>query len=485
MSIRRAKLDDHWRHVIENDYSTRVIDLTTQDLLCITDGTVNISSGICAIVGSNGVGKSALLAALCEVAGESDALLSNNQKLKVLGSTLSASITERNTPKNIQIIKNENGERKKLGDSATELHWVEPSFIVNQVYKAISDDSEFHSLLEPLSPIELSKEELEILQYITSKNFERCEIYEITEYSEIDPLPYFWAQSNGVEYGSESMGLGELSLLTIFWKLRVLPKNSILIIEEPETHVSPKSQRALMDIVAKYSDEHKISIILTTHSPAIISKIPQNNIILINRELNKTRVQHGIRKSQINELLGEPRQYRGLILVEDRAAQQFLITLASIINHGLLEQFEILDAKGADSISQSLTSLPKVRTPWLNILGIFDGDMRTAIKPAKFSWPHTFLPGDRSPEYIVRDSALGSEKFINGLSAKFHKTTEQIHIALQHVEGFDIHDWYTQLPKYLGCEHIELMRALVENWLAENHETGKIFIDSISEILET
>ncbi|MDU0641558.1 ATP-dependent nuclease [Pseudomonas aeruginosa] len=484
MSIRRAKLDDHWRHVMAHNYATRVIDLTTQNLLCINDGIINISSGICAIVGSNGVGKSALLAALCEVVGQSDELLSNNQKLKVLGSTLSANITEKSTPKTLQVINNKSGEREKLGESATEVHWVEPSFVVNQVYKSISDDSEFHSLLEPLSPIKLSNDELEILQYITNKSFETCDIFEITEYSELDPLPYFRVQSNGVEYGSESMGLGELSLLTIFWKLRVLPRNSILIIEEPETHVSPKSQRALMDIVAKYSDEHKISIILTTHSPAIISKIPQDRIILINREINKTRVQHGIRKSQINELLGEPRQYRGLILVEDKAAQQFLISLASIINTGLLDQFEILDAKGADSIRQSLTNLPKVKTPWLNILGIFDGDMRKEINPTNFKWPCTFLPGDQSPECILRESARGNVEFINRLSDRFYKTTEEIHIALQHVEGLDIHDWYTQLPRHLGCEHMDLMRVLVENWLTNNQETGKAFIDSISALLE-
>ncbi|MNG19438.1 hypothetical protein D3C84_1035950 [compost metagenome] len=47
------------------------------------------------------------------------------------------------------------------------------------------------------------------------------------------------------------------------------------------------------------------------------------------------------------------------------------------------------------------------------------------------------------------------------------------------VEGYDKHDWYSQLPKHLGCEHIDLMRGLVENWLIDNLEVGRGFVQEL------
>src|SRR5207249_4749613 len=104
------------------------------------------------------------------------------------------------------------------------------------------------------------------------KEYSECKIFEVPEYDEIEKFPYFKATSNGVSYGSETMGQGELSLLIVLWELLTLPKNSILLLEEPETHVSPRSQEALMNVIAQNIVEKGIWTIVTTHSPVIVSK---------------------------------------------------------------------------------------------------------------------------------------------------------------------------------------------------------------------
>src|SRR5882757_2243286 len=67
MSIRAARAGDHWRRVFARNYSTRYERLGFQRLFCLGEGTIEFRGGITVIVGSNGVGKSTLVAALGEL----------------------------------------------------------------------------------------------------------------------------------------------------------------------------------------------------------------------------------------------------------------------------------------------------------------------------------------------------------------------------------------------------------------------------------
>nr|WP_165585708.1 AAA family ATPase [Pseudomonas chengduensis] len=483
MSLRHAKFKDHWRHVIENDYSTNALNINTSNLLCIVDGLINVSSGICAIVGGNGVGKSALLSALYSTMSKPEHLQPYAQRTKVSGSKLVTKLKDRGTAKEITVFIDENGERTYSGDEFnSETYWIEPSLLVNQVQSAIRHDADFQSLLEPLTPYELSEEELNLVSYLIGKRISKCSIYEISEYGGMDPLPYFIVESGGINYNSENMGSGELSLLIIFWKLRLTSRNSALIIEEPETHVSPRSQRALMDVIAKFSDERKISVTLTTHSPAIISEIPPSNIILLSKIGNLTEAVEGINRCQINDLLGESSRFRGIILVEDKVGQQFLLCLLEKFRPDLARQFEIIDAKGYTNISSSLTTTPKSKD-WFSLVGAFDGDMKERIDGGTFNWPFLFLPGTTCADDFLRN-CLQKIDSIKLFCSILNKPMADVSIALQSVDGFDHHDWFTQLPSRIPCDHAALMRALVEVWLVENNDEAQGFLINLARLLE-
>jgi predicted ATPase len=480
MSVRSASLGDSWRRTFTRRYLSSINELSFENLLCLVDGKINIPPGICAIVGGNGVGKSALLAAISEVLQIPGAITNPAQRDRLENSKLTAKITDNNVEKEIKININHDGSRDFIGEHITsECHWIEPSLLVNKTLDAIHGDSEFESVLGGITPIKLEPDELKIISYLTGKKIDDCEIYEVLEYGDLETFPYFIASSYESQYGSESMGLGELSLLILYWKIRTIPKNSAIIIEEPETHVSPRSQRALMDILAKSCDEKGLSIVLTTHSPAVISNLPKENLVLISRDGAKTKATLGASILQINSLLGVPIQCRALLLVEDRAAQQFLISLLSLSNYELLSQIDILIAGDYSKISTVLNTIPATRGRWLDIVGIYDSDMQGKIKLENTQWPHLFLPGEGSPELSVYNSLMNEADPKSKLSQSLGRPVLAVSTALDSQEGADMHDWYTQIPKILSCDHQTLMNALVSIWLETNAREAETFISNL------
>lgn len=78
--------------------------------------------------------------------------------------------------------------------------------------------------------------------------------------------------------GLQSMMI--LSILQTYIKM-MSDSNLILLIEEPEVYLHPSLQRKMINTLVKISKKNQV--LLTTHSPIIISKIDQQNIHCINK----------------------------------------------------------------------------------------------------------------------------------------------------------------------------------------------------------
>tara|TARA_R110002049_G_scaffold104048_5_gene250453 strand:- start:294 stop:1766 length:1473 start_codon:yes stop_codon:yes gene_type:complete len=486
MSLRAARFSDYWRQTFSRNYKARLETIEYKNLFCLEDGHIDIPRGICAIVGGNGVGKSAILAAIAE-------LLSNHESFQFVGhrarlydseiSGLAIDSCGRKQLTTDQALRD--GRKSPSARFDADLCWIEPSYFVNLSFRQIHSDANFSDLLEPLSPYRITKEEVEVLQYIIGKRIESCDVFELTEYGELDPFPYFVVTADGCTYGSEAMGQGELSLLYILWRTRTLPKDSVLVIEEPETHVSPRSQRALMDILAKHCSERGLSVVLTTHSPAIISSLPTKQLVLVARDVNGSVASVPSRRAEVNQLLGAATIKRALILVEDRAAAQFARSLLSFCNPDALSYMDFVDAGGHANIEAALKSLPPTCGDWFSLVGVFDGDMNGGIQPERFHWGHCFLPGESGPEELLMNSLRAHTDRMNRLGGELRLPPGDVRTALNTVEGLDPHDWFTQLPILIRCTHEQLMSALVSIWIESNADLAIQFVNTLIDMIET
>ena len=86
-------------------------------------------------------------------------------------------------------------------------------------------------------------------------------------------------------------GLGSNNLLFMACELLLLGKEPeglpLLLIEEPEAHLHPQRQLRLMEFLRRAAEgqvegtDHSVQVLLSTHSPNLASKIPLENLVLL------------------------------------------------------------------------------------------------------------------------------------------------------------------------------------------------------------
>lgn len=434
-----------------------------QRLSCLADATIEFLGGLTAIVGGNGVGKSTLVAAIAELLAADASLVENSYGARLRGSSNDGIAFS--LEKELRLSRRDGGtDRLGSGDAFEgECRWLDPSALAGRLLFQLNQDTNFGDLLDSLTPVELAAEEINVASYLVGKNYTSIRIFEITDYAEFDRFPYFQVSSAGTTYGCQGMGKGELSLLLAYWTLTDLPKNSILILEEPETHVSPKSQDALMNIVAKCCDERGVWVVVTTHSPTVIRRINPANIVFLARDDGPTKQIVSASKLDMTMLLGGGVAYKCVILVEDEVAKSFVLTLLEILDTDLYRQCEVANAGSKENILSILTAMPRTRS-WLTIVGAFDGDQRSALAEKVYPWPHCFLPGDSNPEHILA-SFMGSGNAVDLMATELHTLQDTIKVALNHVAGMDPHDYFREFSAAVNRDIQTVRRAFVHIWL--------------------
>jgi len=359
--------------------------------------------------------------------------------------------------------------------------WLDPSYLANLYVNKIHQDQNFEDLLESITPQQLTGEELLLVSYLVNRRYDEIRIYEISDYEDFDVFPYFRASSAGSVYGSEGMGRGELSLLICYWTLKNAPKNSILIVEDPETHVSPQSQDCLMNIIAKFSDEMGIWCLLATHSPTIIRRIPPQHVKLLARRHPTSMIVNNPKQVDIATILGGGVAFNTALLVEDEEARGFVLAVLEELDPDLLSQVEVVPTRSAAEIAAALRNMPMTRE-WFTLVGSYDGDQRECQR-RETQWPIVFLPSPNAPgqalKILIDESADINEKLVTEL----HKTEATVALALDHVTGADHHDLVGELAGALNSTVPVVRKALVRIWLQQgsNTEEALAFIQQVRE----
>jgi predicted ATPase len=481
MNLRQARFDDHWRRVYGRNYLAKFTRVSTAGLRCLADTTVEFSSGLSAIVGPNGVGKSTLVAAIAELLASTSTKIAGTYRARLIGSEIAGTAVLETGELHLNVRDGETGLRISAGDKFTgEFRWLEPSNLASRCLTQIEGDQNFPDLLESVTPLELDAEELSIASYLVGKKYTKLEIYEIADYGGVDRFPYFRAFAAGVSYGSEDMGRGELALLLTYWTLRDLPKNSILILEEPETHVSPRSQDCLMNVVAKFCDEKGIWVLTTTNSPTIIRRIPQAHLKLIARGNGPAAVVKNATNVDIALILGGGVAFRGALLVEDAGAKGFVLRILEEKASDLLRQLEVIVAGSESKVTDVLRVMPRTQS-WLTLIGAYDGDMDGKIDGRDFNWPFKFLPGEVAPDQLLKELTERTANIVELLAMELHKPEDMVRLAINHAAGTDHHDYLAELAAALQIDVSMVHRSLVRIWLQNPVNSANVmtFIDEV------
>jgi ABC-type lipoprotein export system ATPase subunit len=127
-------------------------------------------------------------------------------------------------------------------------------------------------ILEKNNPNDTSAKTIKIAQSIVNSILKGSYSYQ----NGIEKIEFANGKSTVINFASSGQQEVIWILLTIF--LLILNDSKVfLIIEEPEAHLFPVAQKQIIDLISLFANYSKNQILLTTHSPYILSSF--NNLL--------------------------------------------------------------------------------------------------------------------------------------------------------------------------------------------------------------
>ena len=476
-SMRRARANDHWRRVSDPACHRpwRMVELQFKDVLGLGDATIPLHHALTVVCGANGVGKSTLLSIAELVLDHQNASERSKARHDKCEITAELQHTE-GTNSTAKTFELSNGNHQPP-DISINVHRLDPGAEWFRIKEVVRSDQNWPEYLQQYEPRTLEEADLEMLSFLTRKDYSACKVFEIEDYAEEPVFPYARVTANGETYGFEEMGAGEGSLFLMWWEFDRLNEPGIILLEEPETHVTGHSQRALMDYLAKLCEREMVCI-TTTHSTEIISYVPHECLRLLVRQAGQVVSFEAPSYAMLNTILGVGEKIRLVVVVEDRCAREVIKELLRLLRPDICNVTTVVDVGCNNAVIANALNYPKISCP--KLLCVLDGDQRETKLPSELRHPLCFLPGDDAPEQFLRDACKGR---VPEIAEALGGSEEEVTIALSACEGINHHQWLFDLIQSLNVSYERMVGALVRASIADHvtRELCQQFVDFIAE----
>ncbi len=458
--MRSAETAERWKDLRK---STRrefsVVELSYSGIPGLEAGVLRIESPISAICGLNGVSKTTLLRALRASLDWESVKAEKFIEARLRQAQLSLTVNYRGERRRANLDIRNGIYNSEIPPDANFLHIDAPDQAVKFQTFFGSNTSTLDDLIEPGAMRALDDASRSLVNYICKKDYSTVSIGEII-LADAEPIIFCRVIENDHHYDSITMSLGEISLFNIFWKVSQAPKGSLIIIEEPESFIAPSSQAALMDYLVSISVGRKLSLIVASHSPTIVSPLHSNEVSFFARMPGGAALVAADQFDRMRHLVGLQYPRKRVIFVEDRAARAFVKLLISKLDYKLSLEVYVSSVGGEAHIKNLLQTI-SADTNDIYFVGLFDGDMRGAIEIDNPRWPIRFLPGNNSIEAQFRSVICGN---VEAGAQALKIRDDELSLILASLEGADDHDWFEDLGKRLGWTYDQVMMRLFDVW---------------------
>ncbi len=474
--MRSAKVQDYWRKAYKRKYKNSILTLDLKGLNNLSE--IELSEGVVAFCGLNGAGKSTIISAIKDIVG----LSLTSQDIRRVNSHKIAGTAAFDG----NVVSCTNCEQERFFDKGMDKSSVKymDCMLSTLVQSFMIEQTNFEELLDQYDEYEVTKDELEDINYLIGISYSYCSIREIEDVDGSDlPFPFFQVEVDGIKYDTRSMGSGEHFLLYLFWCIKSTDKDTLLIIEEPETYISIFSQTHFADYIGKILAEDGVKVILTTHSPYILRNIKNENIRIVSRVGNNVSIIMPDSDITVEGALGISQNCLGTFFVEDRVAADFLTVILEDKAPWILKQYTIDIVDGESAISERL-KFPKSNNIHYSFVGIYDGDMRDSLSNKdELNWGYCFLPGKNAAEENFRECIRIPQK-LEKLCAVLGKDQQKVIAFLATIEGLDCHDWFLEFRKHLSVEGRVLVNAFYSTVMNEDPSIEE-FVSELQKVIET
>jgi predicted ATPase len=262
-----------------------------------------------------------------------------------------------------------------------------------------------------------------------------------------------------VARGSESYsgfhsGAGETVLAELLDKK--IQKFSIVLIDEIETSLHPRTQRRLVRDLAILCRSLEIQCILTTHSPYVLDELPPDARICLDETQGQKRVISGISPAFAMSKMDEDRYPEADVWVEDERSVTLLNEIVSRTNHAdLIVRYQALPF-GAANVGRMLGTMCKEGRFKKPSVVFLDGDQDASDGCA-------VLPGGDAPERVVFEGLL--QHGLNDVATRISRSAADVADTCRAAALLqNHHDWIKTAADRLHVSGDILWQAMCAEW---------------------
>ncbi|HBJ38216.1 MAG TPA: hypothetical protein DDZ51_26370 [Planctomycetaceae bacterium] len=260
--------------------------------------------------------------------------------------------------------------------------------------------------------VELSTAELKDLSYIMGRSYEYGALVEHRFYETWGTSVVLRNQNH--EYSEAFAGSGESAVTRLVHEIHSAAKGTLFLLDEPETSLHPGAQSALVDFLLRMSRDKRLQIVISTHSPTIVRKMPREAIhVLAMNSTGQVCSYSHVPPDEAFFVLGHPIENQIELIVEDILCKCLLDAVAVSIGKQFAARFNITYRPGGDSGMKhdaSTLMLDEGR----NVHFVFDGDKANSIGPFDL----------RKIEFAVTASELDTLiEQVLGIKIRFHQNS--------------------------------------------------------------
>jgi len=279
---------------------------------------------------------------------------------------------------------------------------------------------------------------------------------------------------HGREISGYHQGAGELTMVE-FLKIDP-PKYSLVLIDEVETSLHPRAQRRLIRALADLAREREMQIILTTHSPYVLSELPPEARAYILETGDRKEVVLGVSPEFAMTKMDDEAYPECDIYVEDRRSEQFLTEI--LVKHAAdtVSRVRVVPF-GTASVGQALGIMVSNNRFPKRSLVFLDGDQEP-------STGCLILPSEDAPERAVFEG-LGQQNW-----GKLHERTgrnfsEIADACTRALTIGDHKEWIPETANKLLLSGDVLWQAMCAEWatLCLNEMDGKKIAEAVKALL--
>jgi hypothetical protein len=334
--------------------------------------------------------------------------------------------------------------------------------------------------IQELPSVALSSSDRKGLRSILGRNYESVTIYDVNIGAEAEYLvPFVVVTEGGRQRNSLALSSAELWVHYLYWFMRKAADGMTLLIDEPESHISNRGHRPLIDEIARYCLQKGFQAVIATHSAGILSRFPIDSVLLCSGPPGGVTVASIASMAQLWDAVGIETPVRAVALVEDVVARTVLSAALAERDISLLREIEIVDAHGKDNVLAGVRIMRDSRR--VPVIGVLDADQRPESSEVDSIF---FLPGSYSPERELL--ALGPE-MLAAWAELLGRPVEVVEVAVGDIVHLDHQYLIPELARRLGHAVELIQQTLILLWLKREEISAEaaLLVQQIRNLLDS